>query len=76
MMAVPDESLPDQAAVAHTKAWAVVRLIFGTLQTMGATAGFILLVRTGISKETVWVIGMTLGVTLLSRFTFRQADRP
>jgi hypothetical protein len=75
MMALPDESLPDKVAVAHTRAWAIVRLVFGTLQTVGASAGFVLLVGTGLSKETVWVIGVTLGITLLSRFAFRRADR-
>ena len=39
---------------------AVLRLILGQLQIIGATAGLYLLVKTGVSRETVIVVGTTL----------------
>ncbi len=49
-----------------------MRLVFGTLQTIGASAGFVILIRTGVNKLSVAVIGVTGGITILSRIAFRQ----
>jgi hypothetical protein len=75
MMALPDDATPEAAAVAYTRQWAIIRLVFGTLQTVGSTAGFVLLVRSGINKLSVSVIGATAGVTILSRLVFRRTDK-
>lgn len=72
MGAQPDEPMPDSAMLAHAKSWAIVRLVLGTLQTIGASAGFIILIRTGVNKLSVTVIGVTGGITILSRIAFRE----
>ena len=74
-MALPDEATPVAVSVSCPRQWAIVRLVFGTLQTVGSTAGFVLLVRSGINKLSVSVIGATAGITILSRLAFRRADK-
>jgi hypothetical protein len=74
MMAIPNDASPDQGTLAHARSCAMVRLLFGTLQTIGSTAGFILLIRTGVNRTSVTVIGVTAGITILSRLTFRKSD--
>jgi hypothetical protein len=49
---------------------AVAQFIFGQLQIVGATAGFILLVTTGISTATILTVTAAGVVTLTSRFLF------
>jgi aquaporin NIP len=59
-------------------AWAVVRLILGTIQIAGATAGVVLLIGTGVSHETFAVVCVTGFFTVLSRILFqgRKASAP
>jgi len=45
----------------------------GTLQMIGASAGFIILIRTGMNKLSISAIGVTGGITILGRIAFRQA---
>lgn len=52
-------------------AWAVVRLILGQAQMIGAVAGMYLLVVTGVSEATLAVCAVTGACTLLSRALFR-----
>ena len=56
----------------YIRSWAIVRLVFGLLQTIGATAGMVLLVSTGVNQLSVAVTGVTLGITILSRIAFRR----
>ena len=61
------------------RAW--LRLIFGQLQIIGATAGLYLLIETGVSRETTIVVGATLLVSICSRLVFsrkraRQPETP
>lgn len=49
-------------------AW--VRLGFGVAQITGATAGVVLLWNTGPSAQTLAVVGLTLLVSLTSRWVF------
>jgi hypothetical protein len=55
---------------------AVLRLILGQLQIIGATAGLYLLVKTGVSRETAIVVGITLLVSITSRIIFRSGRAP
>lgn len=48
-----------------------MRLFFGLLQTVGATAGLVLLIRTGVNRQSVAMAGATAGITILSRIAFR-----
>ena len=68
-MALADEALRETMALAHTRSWAVVGLLFGTLQTVGATARFVILVRTGVDK-----LSVTGGILLLSRLGFSATN--
>ena len=52
--------------------WAVVRLVLGQLQIIGATVGLILLLQTGVSDLTVGVATTTVLVSLTSRLVFRD----
>jgi len=52
--------------------WAVVRLVLGVGQIMGATAGFSLLLQTGLSSPTLWVVAATTGLMLTSKILFRR----
>ena len=55
------------------KKWrrAVLRLILGQLQIIGATAGLYFLAMTGGSKFTLWTVSLTGSVTALSLYLFR-----
>ena len=59
---------PDQMEQSKARAW--LQLVIGQLQIMGATVGVILLLSAGVTKATVAVIGVTFGITLLSRLAF------
>src|SRR5688500_7482434 len=52
------------------RAWC--QLLIGQAQIIGATAGFILLLKTGVTNLTLAVIGATLMVSLVSRFYFHS----
>lgn len=51
-------------------AW--IRLGFGVAQITGATAGVVLLWQTGTSVATLLAVGLTLLVSLTSRWVFRR----
>ena len=55
---------------------AVLRLILGQLQIIGATAGLCLLVKSGVSRETAIVVGTTLLISIASRIIFRSRRTP
>jgi hypothetical protein len=55
-------------------AWAIVRLILGVTQTVGATAGLVLLIGTGASRITFEVAAVTGLFTVLSRILFRRPE--
>ena len=54
--------------------WAVVRLILGVIQIVGAASGFVFLIRTGASRITFGVVAVTGLFTVLSRILFRRSD--
>jgi hypothetical protein len=51
-------------------AWALLRLSLGFGQIAGATAGLILLLRTGVNRYSVGAVGLTGVFTILSRLLF------
>lgn len=53
-------------------AWAIVRLILGVIQIVGATAGLVFLIGTGASRITFAVAAVTGLFTVLSRILFRR----
>lgn len=53
------------------RSWAVVRLILGQLQIIGATASILLLVQFGVTGMIIWLAGSTACVSLLSVILFR-----
>lgn len=55
--------------------WAMVRLILGLAQIMGATATLYFLLQTGRSNFTWWAAAVTLGVIVLSRLLFTVVSR-
>ena len=56
-------------------AWAIVRLILGLIQIVGATAGLVFLIGTGASRITFAVVGITGLFTVLSRILFGDRRR-
>ena len=72
-MSGTDES---PAQVARERRRALLRLAFGSVQIMGASAGLYLLVATGASIPTGIVVGLTLIVTIASRIIFSPAPQP
>lgn len=57
---------------AQERRWAVHRLILGQLQIVGAVAGAILLLQTGVNTPSVTVIALTSLVMVISRLLFRK----
>jgi hypothetical protein len=55
-------------------AWAIVRLILGVTQIVGATAGLVFLIATGASRITFAVAAVTGLFTVLSRILFRRPE--
>ena len=55
-------------------AWAIVRLILGVIQIVGATAGLVFLIGTGASRTTLTVAAVTGLFTVLSRILFRRQE--
>ena len=53
-------------------AWAIVRLILGVIQIVGATAGLVFLIGTGASRITFAVAAVTGLFAVLSRILFRR----
>lgn len=60
----------------RTLLWAGIRLALGTAQITGASAGLVLLCRTGASKATVITVAITGGYTVISRLLFRGRPAP
>lgn len=56
--------------------WALVRLSLGFGQIAGATAGLILLLRTGVNRYSVGAVALTGVFTVLSRLLFRRRAFP
>ena len=55
--------------------WAIVRLILGQVQMVGATVGFFLLVTTGVNAAVLGVVAVTTLATIVSKLLFRKSDR-
>lgn len=55
--------------------WAIVRLILGQVQVVGATAGLVLLFETGLSAATLGIFAVTTLATVVSKLLFRKSDR-
>jgi hypothetical protein len=54
---------------------AVLRLVLGQLQIVGATIGFYFLITTGVSALTIGAVGLTASVSALSRYLFKVVWR-
>lgn len=71
--AKPEPAEPNQ------RRWAMVRLVLGQAQIIGATMTLYFLVKTGESALTFWSAGITAAFTLTSRVLFKgrrgQPDR-
>lgn len=67
---VPDSS-PNGECALIARRWAIVRLVFGLAQTIGASAGVYFLVQTGVSRWTIWAVSLTGVVSLTSIVLFR-----
>lgn len=52
-------------------AWAVVQIVLGQAQMIGAVAGLYLLITTGVSELTLAVCAVTGLCTLISRLVFK-----
>jgi hypothetical protein len=57
---------------AREKAWAVVRIVLGLLQVMGATATAYCLIQTGTSTLTIVAVAVTGLLVILSKLLFRE----
>jgi len=69
-VSAPENDVP----VRDPKRLAVLRFIFGQAQIIGATAGLVFLVQTGISPLTIWTVVITGLATLVSRLMFHGYD--
>lgn len=58
------------------KLWAVIRLLLGLGQMVGAMTGLTLLIETGLSEPTVWALIVTTALALISRTLFRSRTHP
>jgi hypothetical protein len=66
----------DQAPpTGHEKAWAVVRVILGQAQMMGAIASFCLLVQTGVNALSLGAVVVTGLLTTTSMLLFGSRHR-
>jgi hypothetical protein len=52
------------------RTWAVVRIVLGIVQVMGATVALVFLLQTGASGLTIAATDVTLCFTCLSRLLF------
>lgn len=50
---------------------AILRLAFGQLQVMGATATLVLLLQGGVTAPAIWAAALTAAATLTSILLFR-----
>jgi hypothetical protein len=64
---IPEDSELD-AAKKRRRAWC--QLLIGQAQIIGATTSAVLLIVTGVSRLTIWVVGITFLVSLFSRLYF------
>jgi hypothetical protein len=62
---------PLKAEGAQSRSRAVLRLVLGQAQVIGATAALILLLRGGVSTPAIWAAVLTGGVSLTSIVLFR-----
>ncbi|ODU25211.1 MAG: hypothetical protein ABS95_00325 [Verrucomicrobia bacterium SCN 57-15] len=60
------------SASAKTRKWAIVRLILGQAQVIGATATLVFLIQTGESALTIWAAIVTAVLTLSSLLLFKS----
>ena len=68
----PDTVQHQRLPTARQRNRARLRLAFGLLQIMGASAGLYLLLRTGLTLPTVIVVAATLAISLTSRIIFTR----
>jgi len=76
----PDSSvngslMPSQPQRKHEIAWAIVRLALALIQIIGATASVLLLISTGASRLTLFMVIVTGLFTLGSRILFSPRKR-
>lgn len=60
------------SATARTRKWAIVRLIFGQAQVIGATMTLVFVIQAGTSGVTIWAAVLTAMVTLTSLLLFKS----
>jgi hypothetical protein len=70
---VKDDGASTQAAM--NRNWALVRILLGLTQVMGATIALAFLVQTGASGSTMIATGATAFFVVLSRLLFSKSDR-
>jgi len=58
-----------------SRKWAVIRIILGQVQMVGATIGVYFLLTTGVSEWTIGVVTATVIVTLASKLLFQSPER-
>jgi hypothetical protein len=64
---------PERRPTASERRWGIARIFLGQAQIIAATAGFVLLVYTGMSIPTVAAISVAGLLLLTSRLLFRRA---
>ncbi len=62
---------PLKAEGAQSRGRAVLRLVLGQAQVIGATAALVLLLRGGVNAPAIWAAVLTGGVSLTSIVLFR-----
>ena len=67
---------PGEQPTAREKAWAVVRIVLGLAQVMGATVSVYCLIQTGTSTLTVVSVAITGLLVVLSKLLFRGPGGP
>ena len=60
----------DESPSRKERSWAVVRIVLGQTQMIGAVAGICLLLATGLNAVTLTVVGVTCGLTVVSKLVF------
>jgi len=62
---------PGEAGRKKEVRWAIVRLILGQAQIIGAVVSVYLVIQTGINSLSVCAFALTTACTILSRLIFR-----